>query len=228
VFGNCFNEVLTMEDETVEKLCLNISSNNPSLEEVKKELEKISDRRRSKWGEHSPLVSAVKAKRKDLIKVMIKEFGFDPNSKRNQFPFSALAAAIINNDEDMVRFLVVEMKAKVNTNKCNTTFPSPLMYAVSHSHLQIVKLLVEELGADVNFKVSRNEDGSNPFLALHSAIYQIFLRLVLSSIAVMANYKYNPTIIVNLVMRLFSEKNSFLRQNEIQSVSYIYYCVQFP
>jgi hypothetical protein len=169
-----------MENEILKRLCQNISSNNPSVEEVKKELEKISNRGRSKWREHSALISAVKAKRKDLIKLMVMDLGFDTDYTYPYSTSSALSAAIENNDEDMVRFLVVEMKAIVNTNKCSNGCPSPLMYAIDHKRLQIVKLLVEELGADVNFKVSRNEDGSDPFLALHWAIYYAVKRLVYS------------------------------------------------
>jgi hypothetical protein len=176
-----------MEDEILQKLCINISRIKLSIEEVKKELQKISNRGRSRWGEYSPLDSAVKARRKDLIKLMIMDLGFDTDSiwKDTSSKFvndfdSVLSQAIKNDDEDMVRFLVVEMKAKVNTNKCTYVWPSPLMYAVSYSSFQIVKLLVEELGADVNFKVSRNEDGSNPFLALHWAINRAVLRLVFS------------------------------------------------
>jgi ankyrin repeat protein len=168
-----------MEDEILEKLCLDISSNNPSTKEVKKELEKISDR--SEWGNHSPLVSAVKAKRKDLIELMIQDLGIDIDSISTKSIFeSVLSQAIENDDEDMVRFLVVEMEAKVNTNKCLFACPSPLTYAILHNRLQIVKLLVEELGADVNFKVSHKEDGSNPFIALHWAINTVFLKLVFS------------------------------------------------
>ncbi len=163
-----------MENEILKRLCQNISSNNPSVEEVKKELEKISNRGRSKLKEHSALISAVKAKRKDLIKLMVMDLGFDTDYTY------ALSAAIENNDEDMVRFWVVEMKAIVNTNKCSYGCPSPLTNAILHNRLQNVKLLVEELGADVNFKVSRNEDGSRPFLALHWAIYYAVNRLVYS------------------------------------------------
>jgi hypothetical protein len=176
-----------MEDEILQKLCINISSNKLSAEDVKKELEKISNRGRSEWREHSPLISAVKVERKDLIKLMVKDLGFDIDSIRkytspkvaNNFE-SVLSQAIRINNEDMVRFLVVEMKAKVNTNKCWFACPSPLTYAILHNRLQIVKLLVEELGADVNFKVSQEEDGSDPFLALHEAICKADQRLVFS------------------------------------------------
>jgi hypothetical protein len=82
--------------------------------------------------------------------------------------------AIESSDEDMVRFLLVEMKAEVNI--CRLSCSSPLIFAIERNNSQMVKLLVEELGADVNFQVSKNEDRSSPFLALHWAILEIFWR----------------------------------------------------
>jgi ankyrin repeat protein len=162
-----------MEDKlAIKHLCLNISSNNPSIEEVKQELEKISNRGRSDWGELSPLVSAVAEQRKDLIKLMVEDLGFDINSTCASY--LALKKAIESSDEDMIMFLVVEMKAKVNN--CRLSCSSPLIFAIERNNLQMVKLLVEELGADVNFEVSKNEDGSSPFLALNWAILEIFWR----------------------------------------------------
>ena len=152
-----------MEDEILEQLCLNISSNNPGVEEVKKELKKISNRGRPKWGKHSPLVSAVEAKHKDLIKLMIKAFRFDVDSKCDQSPYCALAAAIFNDDEDMVRFLVAEMKAKVGTK---------IRYALKRYNLKILRLLVEEFGADVNKETSLVSMKSTSYLPLHCAIFQ--------------------------------------------------------
>ena len=72
----------------------------------------------------------------------------------------------------MVRFLVLEMNAKVNINwPYSYQTVTPLMCAIFVDNLQMAKLLVEELGADVNFKVSLIKDGSSPFLALHMAIF---------------------------------------------------------
>ena len=168
-----------MEDNClIEKLCKDIPGKNSSVVQVKQKLEKISNRGRSKWWCYSPLISAVKAKRKDLIKLMIKDLGFNINSncenlqERNTFT-SALSKAIEKNDEDMIRFLIVEMKATVNINYCREKLQSPLICAIKLRKFQIVKLLVEQLGADVNFRVSRIEDGSRPFLALHAAIFEI-------------------------------------------------------
>ena len=161
-----------MEEKIIENLCDKIEKRNPKVEKVKRELEKISNRGRIKWGKCSPLVSAVHAKRKDLIKLMIEDFGFDVDSSCEMRPASALLVAIVTSDEDMTRFLVVEMKAKVNINYHNSFWKAtPLIFAIWNSKLQMVKLLVEEFGADVNFKASTNKDGSNPFLALHMAIY---------------------------------------------------------
>jgi hypothetical protein len=163
-----------MEDKILEKLCYTFFSIKTTAVEVKCELEKISNKQRSEWGERSPLVSAVQAKRKDLIKLMVQDLGFDIDSTCKQFPYSALAAAIRHNDEDMVRFLVGEMKAKVNINYCKDKYLSPLICAFEQNKFQLVKLLVEDLGADVNFKVSHQKDGPRQFLALHWAIFGIF------------------------------------------------------
>jgi hypothetical protein len=83
-----------------------------------------------------------------------------------------MSIAIDNDDEDMVRFLVVEMKAKVDNNQTGVIRQTPLLLAVAGNHLEIAKILVEELGADVNFNVSKTQGEFSPFLALHWAIYQ--------------------------------------------------------
>jgi ankyrin repeat protein len=173
-----------MEEEKLQNICYKIKYKNPSVEEVRKELLQIFNRGRLELGNpavsqkktwqgfYSPLVFAVESKRKDLIKLMIKDLGFDIDSKCDNFSNFALTAAIKNNDEEMVRFLVVEMKAKVNINQSGNGRGNPLIFAIDFNRVAIVKLLVEELGAEVNFKLSRHEDGSKPYLPLHVAIYQ--------------------------------------------------------
>jgi hypothetical protein len=173
-----------MEKEIFENICHKIKYKNPSVEEVRKELLEIFNKGRLELGNpavsqkttwqgfYSPLDFAVESKRKDVIKLMIEDLGFDINSKGHCFSNFALPLAIQNNDEEMVRFLVVEMKAKVNINQSGNCFENPLIFAIHLNHVAIVKLLVEELGADVNFKLSRLEDGSKPYLPLHLAIYQ--------------------------------------------------------
>jgi ankyrin repeat protein len=162
-----------MEEEILQNICHKIKYNNPNVEEVRKELLLISNRGRLEWqGLYSPLDFAVESKRKDLIKLMIKDLGFDIDSNCDNFSNFALTAAIKNNDEEMVRFLVVEMKAKVNINQSGNGRGNPLICAIDFNRVAIVKLLVEELGAEVNFKLSRHEDGSNAYLPLHVAIYQ--------------------------------------------------------
>ena len=146
---------------------------------VRTELEKISNRDRPEWKCFSPLVSAVGAKRKDLIKLMIEDLGVDIDSicTENILFFgvvhlSGMGIAINSNDEDMVRFLVEEMKAKVDNNQNGVIRQTPLLLAVAGNHLEIVKILVDELGADVNFNVAKTQGQFSPFLALHWAIYQ--------------------------------------------------------
>jgi hypothetical protein len=146
---------------------------------VRTELEKISNRDRPEWKCFSPLVSAVRAKRKDLIKLMIEDLGFDIDSICTEtvlsfgvVHLSGMSIAIDTDDEDMVKFLVVEMKAKVENNQTGVIMQTPMLLAVAGNHLEIVKILVEELGADVNFNVSKTQSEFSPFLALHWAIYQ--------------------------------------------------------
>ncbi len=164
-----------MEEKLLGKLCNTFSS--LTVAEVKCTLVKISNKHRSVWEKYSPLVSAVEAKRKDLIQLMVKDLGFDIDSICKQtfyfsgaYLYSALSKAIENGDEDMIRFLIDEMKATVNINYCREKLQSPLIYAIRLRKFQIVKLLVEQLGADVNFRASRTEDGSNTFTALHASI----------------------------------------------------------
>ena len=163
-----------MEDEILEHLCDQIETNKPSIKEVKKELEKISNRGRPEWGEYSPLYSAVKADRKDLVKLMIEDFGIDVESKfGNFYDCSALQIAICHCKDEMAKFLVFQMKAEVNVNSWEFPSQTPLIDVIRDAAkgLERVKFLVEDLGADVNFKASRFEDGSSPYLALHMAIF---------------------------------------------------------
>jgi hypothetical protein len=170
----------------------NISS--ITKEELRNRLEKVGNLGRPDWGSRSPLKSAFETNRQDLVEVMVKRsrIKIDSSFDHNGFPVtrssptqtvpltkaSVLSYAALTweddtvralENEDRVRFLVYEMKAKVNININGTT---PLIAAIcSHSrNLSMVKLLVEELKADVNFRASINRDGSNPYLALHAAI----------------------------------------------------------
>ena len=73
----------------------------------------------------SPMVAAVRAEnnRKKLLWLMIKEFGLNINStvKDGDDGWCALAAAIVKQDEEMVRFLVIDMGANVNIMKNGQT-----------------------------------------------------------------------------------------------------------
>jgi hypothetical protein len=192
-----------MEEELLQNICHKIKYNNPSVEEVRKELLQISNRgRRSDWQSfYSPLVFAIQSKRKDLIKLMIEDLGFDIDSKGQKFSNFALTVAIQNNNEEMVRFLVVEMKAKVNINQSGNGFGNPLIFAIHLNRVAIVKLLVEELGAEVNFKLSRQKDGSNAYLPLHVAIYQEREYRIYSRIS-RSTYKSNHRFIANILSKI--------------------------
>jgi hypothetical protein len=65
------------------------------------------------------------------------------------------------------------MSAQVNVNRplCCT----PLSRALSLEDHQMVVLLVEELGADVNLPILTDVQGATPFLALHHAMLFDFL-----------------------------------------------------
>lgn len=69
----------------------------------------------------SPIVAAVRAEKKGkgLLKMMIEEFGLNINStvKDEGDGWCALAAAIVKEDEEMVRFLVQDLGADVNILK---------------------------------------------------------------------------------------------------------------
>jgi len=192
------NDLRPSEETELIYIFDNISSMTKG--DLKIHLDNVSNRGRSdwareyqgrgSWGMQSPLMAALQNKRQDLVEVMVKRFGlridssFDhdgfpvtpssptqtvPLTKASVLSYAAAGGFAPGEDEDQVRFLFYEMKAKVNININGTT---PLIAAIcSHSrNLSMVKLLVEELKADVNFRASINRDGSNPYLALHAAI----------------------------------------------------------
>ena len=149
-------------------------------EELKYYLEPLNNRGRSDWGQLSPLYCAIQNRRQDLIEVMVKRFGIRIDSFfdtyyggcRTQNPqltkSTALSHAASTQNEEMVRFLVDKMGAKVNINTEGTT---PLIAAIRSGfpNLPMVELLVKEFKADVNFE-AKKRGGSSPYLALHAAI----------------------------------------------------------
>jgi len=69
----------------------------------------------------SPMVASVRADKngKELLRLMIEEFGLNINStvKDEGDGWCALAAAIVKEDEEMIRFLVQDLGADVNILK---------------------------------------------------------------------------------------------------------------
>ena len=92
------------------KICEKIANENPSLEEIKSDLLTLKNRGRKEWP-LSPLVSAVHAKREDLLLMMIQDFGFDVDSinKGDDQSWCALAAAVQDGNEEMVKRLVTRL-----------------------------------------------------------------------------------------------------------------------
>jgi hypothetical protein len=95
------------KDAKVYKICENIAVGNPSIEEIQNDLPNIQNRGRREWP-HSPLVSVVHAKREDLLLLMLQNFGFDIDSinKGDDQSWCALAAAVQDGNEEMVKRLV--------------------------------------------------------------------------------------------------------------------------
>jgi hypothetical protein len=69
--------------------------------------------------------------------------------------------------------LLISPRFKANINilnpEGNWKSLCPLVMALVHGNARMVRILVE-LGADVNLKLSRNSNGSDPFLPLHWAL----------------------------------------------------------
>jgi hypothetical protein len=106
----------------LDRICETIANENPSIEEIKKDLLQIKNRARKEWP-LSPLVSAVHAKREDLLLLMIQDFGFDVDSinKGDDQSWCALAAAVQDGNEEMVKRLVtrLDFNSTVIANKCD-------------------------------------------------------------------------------------------------------------
>ena len=85
----------------------------------------------------------------------------------------ALATAIGQSNKEMVKFLVLKMKAKVNITHQNSDFTtgSPLTIAIWCCNETMIKLLIEDLGADINLRLEMKASG-RVFLPLHVAMFE--------------------------------------------------------
>ena len=126
----------------------------------------------------SPLVTAARHGRYDLVELMVQTLGFDVDAAEESTGLNPLAAAVESGNNDMVSYLVKELGAKVDAPlelelvpgkkfKCTT-----LAVAVDQdiNEPEMWRLLVKELGADVNHEMEVNGLTSS---LLHHAIYKI-------------------------------------------------------
>lgn len=88
-----------------------------------------------------------------------------------------MTTAVEQCNKEMVKFLVLEMKANVNTTYQKSTFSEacPLTTAIRHCNETMIKLVIEELGADVNIHLNRTDSGP-AYLPLHVAIFKEAMR----------------------------------------------------
>jgi len=87
-------------------------------------------------------------------------------------PWCALLEAVKRSNAEMVKFLVLEMKANVNITYSvpYSSAGSPLTTAIEHCDESMIKLLIEELGADVNIRLKKTKSGPS-YLPIHVAMY---------------------------------------------------------
>ena len=84
---------------------------------------------------------------------MVEEGGADVESKDSRYGQTPLSYAAQNGHLEIIKFLVRESGADVESKSNNGQ--TPLSWAAANRHLEIVKFLVEEGGADVESKDSR-------------------------------------------------------------------------
>ena len=111
----------------------------------------------------------MKKDRKTLASQMLLRYNVDINSTTKFFrngEWCALATAIHNGNLELAKY-VVSKSANVNITKKSWSIISD---AISKDNFESVEFLVQELGANVNIRLSANGNGSNPYLPLHLAI----------------------------------------------------------
>ena len=163
---------LLKEQSTIQDLCSRIEANQSVS------LSALGSLNSTKAFPSSPLVTAAKHGRYDLVELMVRTLGFDVNAPEEWTGLNPLAAAVECGDTHMVRYLVKELGANVDAPlelelvpgkkfKCTT-----LTVAVDQDLYdpEMWRLLVEELGADVNLDLE--VDGYLTSL-LHHAIFRI-------------------------------------------------------
>mmetsp|Transcript_21530 Transcript_21530/g.40338 ORF Transcript_21530/g.40338 Transcript_21530/m.40338 type:complete len:206 (-) Transcript_21530:152-769(-) len=90
-------------------------------------------------------------RRIDNVRVLVEERKVDVNYTNGfgGYSWNALICGAMGGSEDVVRFLVEEGKANVNSGRGDET---PLIAAVCEGNLGVVRYLVEETDVDINVK----------------------------------------------------------------------------
>ena len=151
------------EEEILSRLCTAIEQGSLA-EVVRPMLQKIENRNRNIWHTtQGPLVCAVWNNRFDLVQMTVDEFDFNVDACTHYG--TPLFQALMTGNTKMSKFLVEKMKANVNISYvCRST----LTELIKNRHMDGVKYLLKELGADVNLVL--DDKRGETFTAIFSAI----------------------------------------------------------
>jgi hypothetical protein len=156
------------EKEKIETVCNLIEKGTGTKKEIVDLLKKIPRRSRLEWPTRCPLVSVVKSGKKTLANELIYGFGFDINSTTQEWNdgnWCSLGAAIHSENLDLARYLLFSKEIDLNAIRNNI-----LKDAIHFSNVKSVQFLLDEVGADVNFKMWIDENRAKQFLPIHLAI----------------------------------------------------------
>ena len=142
------------------RLCSDTSNRrNVAAEDVVKALSEAPQDERS-YRCQAVLESAASAARKDVIKAIVNSFDCDIESMSRGLLCGALSKPN-STSLDMLHFIVGELGAKVDVGWDGDT---PLLVAIVRGEFELLRVLVEDLKADVNFPAEHGD------LPLHTAM----------------------------------------------------------
>ena len=113
--------------------------------------QKLSDRHRDQSG-NTPLHTACVHGQLDIVQLLTRVIGFDPNITNSE-GLSSLHLAVLNGHLPLVRYLVEEVGSDVTLEDEHGR--SPTYLAAGEGHLDIIKYLIEEKSADPLFRTSK-------------------------------------------------------------------------